>query len=89
MEETFLQGTFGVYEHLSDVFEFVQEHIVSSEEFILSAATGQRMTLADGQKTLLELHLVPATILLFNWVTDVPEQQGYLKPEVMLELQAL
>lgn len=83
-----LQGTFGVYEHLSDVFEFVQEHVVSNEEFILSTATGQRMTVADGQKTLLDLHLVPATILLFNWVVDSPEQQ-YLKPEVMLELQAL
>lgn len=84
-----LQGTFGVYEHLSDVFEFVQEHIVSNEEFILSTATGQRMTIADGQKTLLELHLVPATILMFNWLADVPEQQEYLKPEVMLQLQAL
>lgn len=83
-----LQGTFGVYEHLSDVFEFVQEHVVSNEEFVLSTATGQRMTDDDGPKTLVELHLVPATILLFNWVTDLPEQ-AYLKPEVMLQLQSL
>lgn len=84
-----LQGTFGVYEHLIDVFEFVQEHIVSNEEFILSTATGHRMTDADMSKSLLELHLVPASILLFNWATDLPEQQAYLKPEIMLQLQAL
>ena len=77
-----------MYEHLSDVFEFVQEHVVSNEEFVLSTATGQRMTDDDGPKTLVELHLVPATILLFNWVTDLPEQ-AYLKPEVMLQLQSL
>lgn len=84
-----LQGTFGVYEHLVDVFEFVQEYIVSNEEFILSTATGQRMTDADMSKSLVELHLVPASILLFNWVVDSPVQQAYLKPEVMLQLQAL
>uniref|UniRef100_A0A1B6LYV2 UBX domain-containing protein n=1 Tax=Graphocephala atropunctata TaxID=36148 RepID=A0A1B6LYV2_9HEMI len=85
-----LQGTFGVYEKLSDVSAFVQEHIVFPEgEFVLTTGTGQRLTDADMPKTLLELHLVPASILLFVWAGEVPCEDFYLKPEVMVELQSL
>ncbi|XP_046661137.1 UBX domain-containing protein 6 [Homalodisca vitripennis] len=85
-----LQGTFGVYEKLSEVFTFVQEHIVFSEgEFVLTTGTGHRLTEADMNKTLLELHLVPASILLFVWAGETPSEDYYLKPEVMLQLQSL
>ncbi|KAG8318187.1 UBX domain-containing protein 6 [Homalodisca vitripennis] len=84
------QGTFGVYEKLSEVFTFVQEHIVFSEgEFVLTTGTGHRLTEADMNKTLLELHLVPASILLFVWAGETPSEDYYLKPEVMLQLQSL
>lgn len=84
------QGTFGVYEKLSDIFNFVQEHTVTPEcEFVLTTATGLRLTEADLCKTLLELHLVPASILLFVWSGDSAPSDSFLKPEVMIQIQSL
>lgn len=83
------QGTFGVYEKLSDIIEFVKENVVSPEnEFVLTTGTGHRLVEADYGKNLLELHLVPASILLFVSVGETKEE-SFLKPEVMIQLQSL
>lgn len=92
----YLQGTFSVYEKFSEVLDFVTDNLEHEGlPFVLSAPTGHKMEDADKESTLLDLRLVPATILLFHWDASVEEDLkaagnvAYLKPEVMLLVQSL
>ncbi|GLH10173.1 UBX domain-containing protein 6 [Gryllus bimaculatus] len=90
----FLQGTFTVYEKVDAVRTFVSENIIDEDRpFILSTATGHRLTEEDYDHSLLDLRLVPASILIFTWETLLPNESAgqsmYLKPEIMLLLQSL
>lgn len=90
-----LQGTFSVYERYNDIHEFVQENLEHDLPFVLSMPTGHKVTLEeDANKTLIDLRLVPATILTFAWHSSVAEQihnspnkDVFLKPEVMVLVQ--
>lgn len=82
-----LQGTFGVYEKLSNVYEFVREHVVTVSEFVLTTGTGQRLTELD--RSLVELHLVPTSLLLFIALSEAPQTDSLLLPEVLIQLQTL
>ncbi|CAG0923023.1 unnamed protein product [Notodromas monacha] len=89
-----LQGTFGVYEKIPAVVEFVQENIADDQSaFKLTAFAGTLNidcvpgTDIRNQKTLIEAKLVPATILNFCWV-DAPENLGNpLKKDVLALLE--
>ncbi|KAH9645440.1 hypothetical protein HF086_006466 [Spodoptera exigua] len=90
-----LQGTFSVYERYNDIHEFVRENLEHDLPFVLSMPTGHKVTLEeDANKTLIDLRLVPATILTFAWHSSVAEQiqnspnkDVFLKPEVMVLVQ--
>ncbi|XP_067001266.2 UBX domain-containing protein 6 [Anabrus simplex] len=91
----FLQGTFYAHEKLQAVREFVHENLLcENRPFILAAATGHRLNDEDSDKSLVELHLVPASILIFTWDPITGDDFGnegqatYLKPEIMLLLQS-
>lgn len=89
------QGTFAVFEQLNAIFEFVRENLDQSGlPFTLSLPTGHRLEESDGEKTLVDLRLVPATILTFEWDPEYAEaitaaSTTILKPDVMLLLQPL
>lgn len=90
----FLQGTFSVYEKLDAVRIFVIENIIDEDRpFVLATATGHRLEEEDYSQSLLDLRLVPATILIFTWEShhphDVAGQVMYLKPEVMMLLRSM
>ncbi|CAG9839959.1 unnamed protein product [Diabrotica balteata] len=93
----FLQGTFSVYEKFSEVLEFVKENLEHEGlPFVLSLSTGHRLEESDKDSALLDLRLVPATILLFQWDPSIENDlkaaggnTAYLKPEVMLLVQSL
>lgn len=75
---------------MSEVFDFIRENIEASDaEFILSTATGHRIMDSDGNKSLIDLHIVPASILIFIWAGDPPPCDTILKPEIMIQLQSL
>lgn len=63
--------------------------------FNLNTPTGHRFEESDKESTLVDLRLVPATILIFQWDPDVEEDLklagnlDYLKPEVMLLVQSM
>lgn len=91
-----LQGTFSVYERYNEIHEFVQENLEHSGlPFILNTPTGHKLILEeDANKTLIDLRLVPATVLTFAWHSSVAEQINnspnkdvYLKPEIMVLVQ--
>ncbi|KAJ0171838.1 hypothetical protein K1T71_012601 [Dendrolimus kikuchii] len=91
-----LQGTFSVYERYSDIHDFVQENLEHSGlPFVLNTPTGHKLVLEeDAEKTLIDLRLVPATVLIFAWHSSVideinnsPNKDVYLKPEVMVLVQ--
>ncbi|XP_072946323.1 UBX domain-containing protein 6 [Epargyreus clarus] len=93
-----LQGTFSVYERYSEIHEFVQENLEHSGlPFILNTPTGHKMILdEDANKTLIDLRLVPATVLTFAWdpsvvdeINSSPNKDVYLKPEVMVLVQEI
>ncbi|GBP89827.1 UBX domain-containing protein 6 [Eumeta japonica] len=92
-----LQGTFSVYERYSEIHEFVQEHLEHDLPFVLNTPTGHKLILEeDANKTLLDLRLVPATILIFSWhpsvvevINNSPNRDVFLKPEVMIMVQEL
>lgn len=68
-----LQGTFGVYEKLSAVRQFIGESItVEWAPFTLRTSTGQEITGDD--KSLKVLALVPSVVLNLSWMDDVKEQ---------------
>ncbi|CAH2058220.1 unnamed protein product, partial [Iphiclides podalirius] len=93
-----LQGTFSVYERYSEIHEFVQENLEHSGlPFILNTPTGHKLVHEeDGNKTLIDLRLVPATVLTFAWhpsvaeeINNSPNKDVYLKPEVMVLVQEI
>ncbi|CAK1547709.1 unnamed protein product [Leptosia nina] len=88
-----LQGTFSVYERFMEIQEFVQENLEHSGlPFVLNTPTGHKLILdEDANKTLIDLRLVPATVLNFAWHSSVieeinksPNKDMYLKPDVMV-----
>ncbi|XP_039748580.1 UBX domain-containing protein 6 [Pararge aegeria] len=93
-----LQGTFSIYERYQDIHEFVQENLEHSGlPFVLNTPTGHKLIEEeDANKTLIDLRLVPATVLTFAWhnsiIEDInksPNRDVYLKPEVMVLVQEI
>nr|CAD7461729.1 unnamed protein product [Timema tahoe] len=85
-----LQGTFSVYEKFEAVTSFLRETLVEEDRsFVLTTPTGHRLGLEEDSQTLVDLRLVPASVLIFSW--DPPlvsaDKQLYLKPEVMILVQ--
>ena len=85
-----LQGTFSVYENISQVFEFVTDSLSAPLPFLLlDSASGARLNQEDGG-SLVELGLVPASLLNFTWHPDIEQDiasQGnasitFLRPEL-------
>ena len=72
----FFQGTFGVYEKFQNVEDFVSECLEHPLPFILydAAASGQAMDQECKENSLMELALVPTSILSFAWHPDVAEE---------------
>ncbi|XP_012263399.2 UBX domain-containing protein 6 [Athalia rosae] len=87
-----LQGTFAVYERIESVIEFVKENLVSDEiPFILTTPFGYRLSDEDHDKSLIDLKLVPASILNFNWDTEILNAKGpteYLKDDILCLIQS-
>ncbi|VDD88276.1 unnamed protein product [Enterobius vermicularis] len=71
-DDFFLQGTFGCYEKLSNVREFVSQHLAQPDLplFILKDPVSGN-NLSDETKTLGELSLAPAAVINFEWDPDV------------------
>ncbi|CAH2986918.1 unnamed protein product [Chilo suppressalis] len=91
-----LQGTFSVYERYMEIHDYVQENLEHSGlPFVLNTPTGHKLLIEeDANKTLIDLRLVPATVLTFAWHSSVieevnqsPNKDVYLKPEVMILVQ--
>ena len=68
------QGTFGVYEKFQMVEEFVSDCLEHPLPFILyDSASGQRME-DSKESSLIDLGLVPTSILSFAWHPEVAEE---------------
>lgn len=82
-----VQGTFGAYEKISAVEEFIRENLMNEQlPFILTTAVGNKLTNPDAR--LIELELVPAAIMNFQSLLPAPPsgKQGdipFLKPETV------
>lgn len=94
--EDLFQGTFSVYEKFSEVIDFVKENLEHDGlPFILNTPTGQKFEESDKESSLLDLRLVPATILIFEWDPSIEQDLKaagnitYLKPEVMLLVESM
>ncbi|XP_015585213.1 UBX domain-containing protein 6 [Cephus cinctus] len=88
-----LQGTFAVFEKFENVMEFIKENLISDEiPFSLILPSGQKVSNEDIEKTLIDLRLVPASVLKFSWNIEgfeAAEVVGYLKEEVLSLIQSL
>lgn len=82
-----------MYEKLAEVYSFVSENLEHEGlPFILISPGGNKLSQDDdSDKTLIDLRLVPATMLIFAWDPSVAEEidkseqrDVYLKPEVMI-----
>nr|CAD7257045.1 unnamed protein product [Timema shepardi] len=82
-----LQGTFSVYEKFEDVTSFLRETLVEEDRpFVLTTPTGHRLGPEEDSQTLVDLRLVPASVLIFSWdppLVSADKQQLYLKPEIV------
>lgn len=91
----FLQGTFAVFEPVNAILEFVRENLDQSGlPFTLAMPTGHKLEESDGEKTMVDLRLVPATILTFEWDPEFADainaaSTTILKPDVMMLVQSL
>lgn len=86
----FLQGTFNVYEKLSQVTDLVRSCLMhESAEFSLILPTGQRFTEGDSEKSLYDLKLVPTIVLSFNYENESQQLTDYLKEELMMLIQSI
>lgn len=87
-----LQGTFGVHEKVENVLGFVRENLEDEEmKFSLATPTGHKLTIEDEQSSLVDLRLVPATILTFVPDSDYQHEKSklYLKADVMILVQPI
>ncbi|XP_058462698.1 UBX domain-containing protein 6 [Malaya genurostris] len=85
----YLQGTFNVYEKLSQVFEFVQSCLMhEASEFSLVLPTGQRFSESDMDKSLFDLRLVPNIVLNFSYENESRMLKDLLKEDLMLLIQS-
>lgn len=78
------------------MLDFIQENLENPGlPFYLVSPTGHKFEEEDKDSTLLDLRLVPATILLFHWDPVVAEDMArcslntFLKPEIMMLMQSL
>lgn len=78
-----LQGTFSVYEKFQEVLDFVTEHLCHQLPYVLYApGTGSRLGEPEAEASLLDLGLVPSTLLTFSWHPDMADEiQQSLGPE--------
>ncbi|XP_030381044.1 UBX domain-containing protein 6 [Scaptodrosophila lebanonensis] len=89
----FIQGTFNVYEKISDIFEFVQSCLADeSIDFNLVASSEGKFCEEDMEKTLYECRLIPNVLLLFT-IPGVPAQVSadlnYLKEDLLMLVQSM
>ncbi|TMW47706.1 hypothetical protein DOY81_007220 [Sarcophaga bullata] len=84
----YLQGTFNVYEKISDVFDFVQTCLQDETlEFTLVASSGGKFTEEDMEKSLYDLRLVPNIVLFFNLCNEnftFGQDVNFIKEELLL-----
>ncbi|XP_071859955.1 GDI interacting protein 3 [Bombus fervidus] len=88
-----LQGTFSIHESFQNVVNFVSENLINNERPFSLKKLPQTIFSEDSfDKTLLELELFPAVILMFFWKskseeTSHNESVGYLKEELLSIIQ--
>lgn len=88
-----LQGTFSIHESFQNVVNFVSENLINNERpFSLKKLPRTIFSEDSFDKTLLELELFPAVILMFSWKskseeTNDNESVGYLKEELLSIIQ--
>lgn len=88
-----LQGTFSIHESFQNVVNFVSENLINNERpFSLKKLPQTTFSEDSFDKTLLELELFPAVILMFTWKskseeTSHNESVGYLKEELLSIIQ--
>ncbi|KAK1117724.1 hypothetical protein K0M31_015666 [Melipona bicolor] len=87
-----LQGTFSVHENFQNVVNFISENLINNERPFSLKKLPQTVFNEDCfDKTLLELGLFPATLLMFSWKiseeTSHNESIGYLKEELLSVIQ--
>ncbi|KAH8321034.1 hypothetical protein KR067_013418 [Drosophila pandora] len=87
----FIQGTFNVYEKISDVVEFVQSCLADETLlFTLIAANEGRFGEEDMEKTLFDCKLIPNSLMLFSAdevSKPVEADLNYLKEELLMLVQ--
>ncbi|XP_054014925.1 UBX domain-containing protein 6 [Hylaeus anthracinus] len=92
-DDIILQGTFFVHDEYVVVVEFVRENLANNERpFCLRKLAGKTFDKECLNKTLLELELFPAVLLVFSWENDsdkANESTGYLKEELLSHIKPL
>lgn len=94
-DKKYFQGTFAVFEPVNAILEFVRENLDQSGlPFTLAMPTGHKLEESDGEKTMVDLRLVPASILTFEWDPEFADainaaSTTILKPDVMMMVQSL
>uniref|UniRef100_A0A336M5Y8 CSON009594 protein n=1 Tax=Culicoides sonorensis TaxID=179676 RepID=A0A336M5Y8_CULSO len=84
----YLQGTFNVYEKLSDVFEMVKSCLKHDEaEFSLVSPTGHKFSEDEREMSLHDLKLIPNTVLNFAYEGSSKSLKDYLKEEMLVLIQ--
>ena len=80
-----------MYEKYEEVIKFVEENLITTGEFsLLVPDAGKTLKPEDYDKTLMELRLVPATVLIFRPNSTIDDSSiSYLKPDVIALLQNL
>ncbi|KFB43213.1 AGAP006391-PA-like protein [Anopheles sinensis] len=86
----YLQGTFNVYEKLSQVYDFVHSCLMhESAEFTLVSPGGQKFDDQELQeKSLYDLRHVPTVVFNFSYENESKNLTDYLKEELMLLIQS-
>ncbi|XP_030555018.1 UBX domain-containing protein 6 [Drosophila novamexicana] len=89
----YIQGTFNVYEKISDIFEFVQSCLADeSLEFNLVATNEGKFSEDDMEKTLYDCKLIPNVLLLFAVPaipTPVAVDFNFLKEDLLMLVQSM
>ncbi|TRY67459.1 hypothetical protein TCAL_08029 [Tigriopus californicus] len=71
-----IQGTFSVYEKYRAIHDFVAECLEHPLPFVLyeAGSGGHRLEQGDYDKTLMDLELIPSSLMTFAWHPEVAEE---------------
>ncbi|XP_055919732.1 UBX domain-containing protein 6 [Eupeodes corollae] len=85
----YIQGTFNVYEKLTDIYQFVQSCLADEAMEFSLTLSGSQFSDEDLDKSLYDLRLIPSVMFLFIAPSTNGSDENFLKEDLLMLIQPM